>query len=544
MGNVRERPTKSTVEAGARSRGDGSPKRALETKEGDIRMSEPQDRSENDGEHARISTGSHGLDDILGGGFDADRMYLYEGRPGSGKTTLALQFLFEAVRRGEPALYITLSETERELRLVAKRHGWSLNGITVFELVPPETTLDPSQDLTVLHPAEMELSETSRLIFEKVEASNPRRIVIDSLSELRLLAQSPLRYRRQILALKHFFSGRQSTVVLLDDLTAHHNDLQLHSIAHGVVLLEQLAIDYGAERRRMRVVKMRGIPFKGGFHDFIIARGGLEIFPRLVAAEHHKEFEGDFVPSGNNELDALLGGGLERGTNALLIGAAGVGKSSLALTYAIAAAERGEHSVIFAFDEGAGTMKARARTLGLPLESAIAKGAIRIQQIDPAELSPGEFAHRVRDAVEDDRARIVIIDSLNGYLNSMPDERFLVLQMHELLSYLSQLGVLTILVLAQHGLVGPMDTPLDISYLSDAVLMLRYFEFDGTVRRALSVVKKRSGHHEHAIREFRLSPGGIKLGPPLKGFSGIFSGTPLYTGEQAPLLDENERNGN
>jgi circadian clock protein KaiC len=493
-------------------------------------------------EVASISTGSRGLDAVLGGGFDPDRMYLYEGRPGSGKTTLALQFLLEGVRCGERTLYITLSETERELLLVAKRHGWSLDGIIIFELVPPETTLDPSRELTVLHPAEMELSETSRLIFDKVQILDPKRIVIDSLSELRLLAQSPLRYRRQILALKHFFSGRRSTVVLLDDLTAHQDDLQLHSIAHGVVLLEQSAIDYGAERRRMRVVKMRGIPFKGGFHDFIIERGGLEIFPRLVAAEHHKEFEDEFAPSGNKELDVLLGGGLERGTNALLIGAAGVGKSSLAITYAIAAAERGEQSFVFAFDEGPGTMMARARTLGLPLDDAIKRGIIRIQQIDPAELSPGEFAHLVRSAVENENARIIIIDSLNGYLNSMPDERFLVLQMHELLSYLSQLGVLTILILAQHGLVGPMETPLDISYLSDAVLMLRYFEFDGTVRRALSVVKKRSGDHEHTIREFRLRRGGIKLGPPLKGFSGIFSGTPIYKGEEAPLLEED--NGN
>jgi circadian clock protein KaiC len=498
--------------------------------------------NEPDAELPRISTGSHGLDDILGGGFDRERMYLYEGRPGSGKTTLALQFLLEGVRAGERALYITLSETERELQLVAKRHGWSLEGITVFELVPPETSLDPSQELTVLHPAEMELSETSQLIFDKVESLNPSRIVIDSLSELRLLAQSPLRYRRQILALKHFFSGRRSTVVMLDDLTAQQNDLQLHSIAHGVVLLEQQAIEYGAERRRMRVVKMRGIPFKGGFHDFTIERGGLEIYPRLVAAEHHKDFEGSFVPSGNTELDLLLGGGLERGTNALLIGAAGVGKSSIALTYAIAAAERGEHSVIFAFDEGKATMNARARTLGLPLESAVERGDIRIEQIDPAELSPGEFANLVRQSVERDKARIVVIDSLNGYLNAMPEERFLVLQMHELLSYLSQLGVLTILVLAQHGLVGPMmDTPLDISYLSDAVLMLRYFEYDGSVRRALSVVKKRSGNHEHAIREFRLSTSGVQLGPPLKGFSGVFSGTPTYTGESKPLLADNER---
>lgn len=495
--------------------------------------SNPSDR---DAESARVSTGSSGLDNILGGGFDPERMYLYEGRPGTGKTTLALQFLLEGVRRGEHTLYISLSETERELDLVAQRHGWSLAGVTIFELVPSEITLDPSQELTILQPAEMELSETSQLIFDKVEELDPSCVVIDSLSELRLLAQSPLRYRRQVLALKHFFARRKSTVILLDDLTAHENDLQLHSIVHGVVLLEQLAIDYGAERRRLRVVKMRGIPFKGGFHDFTIERGGLAIYPRLVAAEHHTDFDGDFVPSGNAELDMLLGGGLERGTNALLIGAAGVGKSSIALTYAIAAAKRGEHSIIFAFDEGRGTAKARARALGLPFDEALEKGLIRLEQIDPAELAPGQFAQLVRQSVEKDKARIVILDSLNGYLNSMPDERFLVLQMHELLSYLSQMGVLTMLVLAQHGLVGPMDTPLDISYLSDAVLMLRYFEYDGTVRRALSVVKKRSGRHEHAIREFRLSSGGVRLGPPLKGFSGIFSGTPVYTGDESPLL--------
>jgi circadian clock protein KaiC len=483
-----------------------------------------------------VSTGNAGLDDILGGGIDPERMYLFEGQPGSGKTTLALQFLLEGVRRGEPSLYITLSETERELRLVAKRHGWSLEGVTIFELVPAETTLDPSQELSVLQPAEMELSETTQMIFDKVEALSPARIVVDSLSELRLLAQSPLRYRRQILALKHFFSGRKTTVVLLDDLSSQQNDLQLHSIAHGVVLLEQLAIDYGAQRRRLRIVKMRGIDFKGGFHDFNIRKGGLRVYPRLVAAEHHKVFDADLVLSGNAELDTLLGGGLERGTNMLLIGSAGVGKSSVALTYAIAAADRAERSVIFAFDEGRGTMSARARALGLPLEQHIGAGLIEVRQIDPAEMAPGEFADAVRRSVEADGAQVVIIDSLNGYLNAMPDERFLILQMHELLSYLSQRGVLTLLVLAQHGLVGPMDTPLDISYLADGVLMLRYFEFDGVVRRALSVVKKRSGNHEHSIREFKLSHEGVQVGPPLRGFSGIFSGTPEYRGEKAPLM--------
>jgi circadian clock protein KaiC len=494
-------------------------------------------------EPKRISTGSEGLDDILGGGFDSNRMYLYEGRPGTGKTTIALQFLLEGVRQGERVLYITLSETKRELTLVAKRHKWSLDGVHIFELVPPEITLDPDRELTVLHPSEVELNETTKLIFERVSALNPSRVVVDSLSELRLLAQSPLRYRRQVLSLKHFFASRQCTVVLLDDLSSADNDLQLHSISHGVVLLEQLAIEYGAERRRLRVVKMRGIDFRGGFHDFTIVQGGLAIFPRLVAAEHHIDFSGDYMSSGNSALDHLLGGGLERGTNALLIGSAGVGKSSLALTYAIAAAQRGERSVFFAFDEGRGTLEARAKTIGLPLQESLDKGLIRFQQIDPAELSPGEFAANVRKSVEVDGARVVVIDSLNGYLNSMPDGRFLILQMHELLTYLNQRGILTLLVLAQHGLVGPMDTPLDISYLSDSVLMLRYFEHAGRVRRALSVVKKRSGNHEHTIREFRLTSRGIVVGPPLANFSGIFSGTPQYTGDPSPLMQSDDDGG-
>jgi circadian clock protein KaiC len=485
----------------------------------------------------RLSTGNQGLDDILGGGFDANRLYLYEGRPGTGKTTLAMQFLMDGARRGEPTLYVSLSETTQELKVVARRHGWSLEGIDIFELVSSETTLDPGRELTILHPAEMELNETTNLVFDRVRATKPTRVVFDSLSEMRLLAQSALRYRRQVLALKHFFTERDCTVILLDDLSSAENDLQLHSISHGVVLLEQLAIDFGAERRRLRVVKMRGIHFRGGFHDFTIEKGGLAVYPRLVAAEHHKIFVGDFTPSGLAGVDELLGGGLERGTNALFIGAAGVGKSSLAMTYAVAAAGRGERAVIFAFDEGRATIDARAAAIGLPLAESISSGHVSIHQIDPAEMSPGEFASHVRRAVEIDGARVVVIDSLNGYLNAMPDGRFLILQMHELLSYLSQLGVLTILVLAQQGLVGPIETPLDISYLSDAVVMLRYFEHHGVVRRALSVVKKRSGRHEQTLREFTLGSQGFAVGPPLYGFTGIFSGTPIYTGDPAPLLD-------
>ena len=487
-------------------------------------------------EPARVSTGSAGLDDILRGGLDPSRLYLIEGRPGTGKTTIALQFLMDGAKNGERVLYITLSETARELQVVARRHGWSLDGVDVFELVPPETTLDPERELTVFHPAEVELGETTKLIFDRVEQLNPTRVVIDSLSELRLLAQSALRYRRQALAVKHFFARRLTTVVMLDDLSSQDDDLQLHSISHGVILLEQIALDYGAERRRLRVMKMRGIQFRGGYHDFTIQKGGLEIYPRLIAAEHHSTFVGDFTSSGNARLDELLGGGLERGTNALLIGAAGVGKSSLALTYAIAAAERGEHAVFFAFDEGRGTVEARARTLGLPLQEQLESGRIRFQQVDPAELSPGEFTANVRRSVEEDGARMIIIDSLNGYLHAMPDERFLILQMHELLTYLGQQGVLTLLVLAQHGMVGPVETPLDISYLSDSVIMLRYFEADGTVLRSLSVLKKRSGDHEKSIREFRLGNGGIQIGLPLRGFRGILAGTPEYVGGNEPLM--------
>jgi circadian clock protein KaiC len=492
-------------------------------------------------EDERILTGCVGLDDILCGGLDRDRMYLVEGRPGTGKTTIGMQFLLEGTRRGEAALYVSMSETRRELELVARRHGWSLDGLEIFEPLPAETILDAEKELTIFHPAEVDLIDTAQAIFDKSAAISAKRVVIDSLSELRLLAQEPLRYRRQVLALKHYFAQSNCTVLLLDDMTASVSDLQLHSIVHGVILLEQLTIDYGAQRRRISISKMRGVDFRGGYHDLTIRRGGLEIYPRLVAAEHHRDFIGEHALTGNAELDKLLGGGLERGTSALLIGGAGVGKSSLALTYAMAATRRGERAAYFAFDEGRGTLEARARTIGLDIQPAVESGLLKLQQIDPAEMAPGEFASIVLAAVEHENARVVVIDSLNGYLNAMPDSRFLILQMHELLSYLNQQGVLTILVLAQHGLVGPMDTPVDISYLSDAVILLRYFEFAGTVRRALSVVKKRSGVHEHTIREFKLTHDGIALGPPLTNFRGVFSGTPSYTGDIEPLLNLDKR---
>jgi circadian clock protein KaiC len=493
-------------------------------------------------EAPRISTGSEGLDDILGGGLDPNRMYLYEGSPGAGKTTIGLQFLLEGVRQGERVLYVTLSETKEELELVAKRHGWSLADIDIFELVTPETSLDPALELTVLHPAEMELSETTQQVFDRVSETNPTRVIFDSLSEMRMLAQSPLRYRRQVLALKHFFTTRRCTVILLDDQTSEMGDLQLHSISHGVLMLEQLAMDYGAERRRLRVIKMRGIQFRGGYHDFAIRKGGLQIYPRLIASEHRSAFTADPVSCGNDALDQMLGGGLERGTNALLVGAAGVGKSSLALSYAVAACRRGERVAFFIFDENIGTLLARGRALGLPMETWIERGLLHLQQVDPAELSPGEFTAAVRNSVETQEARMVILDSLNGYLHAMPDGRFLILQMHELLSYLGQKGVVSIMVLAQHGLVGPMDTPVDISYLSDAVIMQRYFEHSGVVRRALSVVKKRSGPHENTVREYRLSAAGLDVGPPLSHFSGILAGVPKYTGDAAHLLTDEHDN--
>ncbi|MFO1171326.1 MAG: ATPase domain-containing protein [Hyphomicrobiaceae bacterium] len=489
---------------------------------------------------ARLSTGITGLDDILGGGLDPNSLYLLEGKPGTGKTTLGLQFLLDGVQRGEKGLYITLSETERELRVVAARHGWSLDDVLIYQLMPAEATFAPDQELTVFHPVETELSETTNLILDHVRKHEPVRIVFDSLSELRLLAQSPLRYRRQILAFKHFFAGRSCTVLLLDDLSQSSDEIQLHSISHGVVLLEQLALDYGAERRRLRVSKMRGIAFRGGYHDFTIERGGLRVFPRLIAAEHHKDFLGEPTSSGNAGFDAMLGGGLHRGTSTLLIGGAGVGKSTVALSYAVAMAERGERTAIFAFDEGLGTIFARAHSLGIELQKHFDSGLITLRQIDPAEMAPGEFASIVRDAVEQDGARMVVIDSLNGYLNAMPDERFLVLQMHELLSYLNQLGVITIIILAQHGLVGVSRAPVDVSYLSDNVIQLRYFEAEGMLRRAISVVKMRSGAHETTIREFQLRKGGLAVGPPLRAFRGIFSGTPTYEGGIQPLMSELE----
>lgn len=483
----------------------------------------------------RATTGIEGLDDILGGGYTPNRLYLLEGVPGSGKTTLALQFLLEGARRGEPVLYVTLSETEEELGEVAASHGWSLDGVTIRELIPSDDSLQSDEQYTMFHPSELELSETTKTILADVERIRPARAVFDSLSELRLLAGNPLRYRRQILALKQFFAGRRCTVLLLDDLTSTSHDLQVQSIAHGVVRLEQLYPEYGAERRRLIVLKYRGVSFRGGYHDYAIRRGGLDVYPRLIAREHRLDASMEKLPSGIPELDALMGGGIERGTSTLLVGAAGTGKSSLAAQFVGAAAARGENAALFIFDESANTLLARSAGLGIDLRTPLVEGRITLQQVDPAELSPGEFAHAIRRAVERQRVSIVVVDSLNGYLNAMPEERFLIIQLHELLTFLGQAGVATILIGAHQGLIGnQMVAPVDASYLADTVVLLRYYETKGEVRQAISVVKKRAGAHERTIRDFRLQRGGIRVGAPLREFRGVLTGVPTFEGGGGP----------
>lgn len=474
------------------------------------------------------STGIPALDAVLGGGFTRNRIYLLQGNPGAGKTTAALQFLLEGVRRGEGALYVTLSETADELAAVAASHGWSLDGVHVHEL--PIADISQDGDYTLFHPSEVELNDTTRGVLDIVERTRPLRVVFDSLSEMRLLARDALRYRRQILALKQFFVGRRCTVLLLDDRTAEPQDLQLESLAHGVLDLEQLAPEYGAERRRLLVKKMRGVRFRGGYHDFCIERGGLRVFPRLVPSEHHRPFVPEALPTGIHELDLLLGGGLDRGSSTLISGPAGSGKSSVALRMALASTERGERASLYAFEEGLGILHARARGFGWDVETPVREGRLLLQQIDPAELSPGQFASLVRADVEERDARVVVIDSLNGYLSAMPDERHLALHAHDLLSVLAQRGVATVLVMAQAGLLGPqMRAPVDVSYLADTVLLLRHFETGGTIRTAASVVKKRSGGHERTLREFRLGPAGIAIGPVLREFERLLSGLPVHS---------------
>ncbi len=423
----------------------------------------------------RLLTGVEGLDEILSGGLIPNRLYLIEGDPGSGKTTIGLQFVLEGVRRGEDVLYVTLSETAEELHAVAESHGWSLEGVRVCELTPPESALRPDHQYTLLHPSEVELGETTQMIFDQVQLTNPSRVVFDSLSEIRLLAQDPLRYRRQVLALKQFFIGRQCTVLLLDDRTAQVQEIQLHSISHGVIVLDHLAREYGAERRRLRVVKLRGSGFRGGYHDSVIRRGGVTVFPRLELVDYVGSLS-HMVSSGVKELDALLGGGVHRGTSMLLMGPAGVGKSTLGTKYISSALERGERAAVYTFDEGRAILLERSASLGIDLNTHLKSGS---------------------------------------------------------------LTVLSILVVAQHGLVGQMQTPADLSYLTDTVVLVRYFESRGSVKKAISVIKKRCGGHEDTIRELRLSSSGIQVGPPLTEFQGVLTGVPTYVGGLEPLLRGN-----
>lgn len=485
--------------------------------------------------HAK--TGVEGLDDILLGGLSVGHVFLLEGNPGTGKTTIALSFLLEGAKAGESGLYVTLSENEEELRGGAASHGWEIGGkITIFEVVPPESLLDPGQEQTLLYSSDLELGETVRLILGAVEQHRPNRIVIDSLSEIRLLAQSSLRYRRQILALKHFFARQGVTVLLIDDLTSESHDKTVHSIVHGVIQLEELAPNYGAERRRLRVSKYRGQPYRGGYHDFSIRTGGPVVFPRLRAAEFRGGVNRVVRQSGITELDALLGGGIEQGSSALILGPAGTGKSTFGFQFVRAAIERGEQAALFVFDEELGLLFDRTRKIGFDLERMRDEGALIVAQVDAAELSPGEFAHQVRAIADQSKASTVIIDSLNGYQAAMPDETSLILHMHELLQYLNRRGLTTFLTVAQHGLVGEMKAPIDITYLADTVILLRYFEAMGRVRRAVSVIKKRTGSHEETIREYAISAKGLELGQPLTAFQGVLRGTPTLIGTGASLL--------
>lgn len=482
----------------------------------------------------KAKTGIAGLDEILAGGLSRGNVFLLEGAPGAGKTTVALQFLIEGAAQDEKCLYITLSETEQELREGAASHGWTIPPqVQVFELIPPESLLDADHQQSLLYSSDLELNEATKQIFDMVERVKPSRVVLDSLSEIRLLAQSSLRYRRQILAIKHYFARHNATVLLLDDLTAEAGDKTVHSVAHGVIMLEELAPDYGAERRRVRILKYRGQKYRGGFHDFTIAHGGVRVFPRLIASEHHTKYARDRLSTDIREFDALLGGGLDAGSSTLILGPAGTGKSLIAIGFLISAIKRGEKAAMFSFDEETGLLFSRMKNMGI--DPAVDSGALHLEQIDAAELSPGEFAHRVRHAVDANNIKTVLIDSMNGYQAAMPQENSLILHMHELLQYLNRQGASTFMTVAQHGLVGDMKSPVDMTYLADTVILLRYFEAHGRIRRAISIIKKRTGSHETTIREYQIGNNGLTMGEPLDEFQGVLRGVPVYQGPPGDL---------
>ena len=486
---------------------------------------------------SRVRTGCPGLDDVLGGGLPEGHFYLLEGEPGAGKTTLALQFVLEGVKNGETVLYVTMSESRRDLMTVARSHRFRLDDINIFELMPDQEDLRPEGQYTVFHPAEVELNDRTQTILNEVGRRKPARLVVDALSELRMLAKDPLRYRRQILSLKEAIAEFNCTVLLLDDRTSLQEHLELHSVVHGVISLQKISREYGNTRRRIEITKLRGSAYRDGYHDCLIKTGGLTVFPRLVAAEYRGTISKSSVSSGIPELDELTGGGLDRGTSTLLVGPAGCGKTTIALRWLVSASQRGESAAAFIFEEGLGTLIMRCADLDMDLNPHINSGSLKLEPIDPAEMTPGEFVEKVRLYVEKHNVRTVLIDSLNGFLHSMPGEQYLAIHLHEMLAYLNHRGVLTLMILAQAGTLGSINQIVDVSYLADNILVLRYFEAAGEVRQAISMIKKRSGSHEHTIRELKLGPDRIRVGKPLTGFQGVLSGIPTLLGQNGKTAD-------
>lgn len=478
-------------------------------------------------------TGVPGLDSIMDGGLPANCIYVVQGEPGSGKTTLALQFLIEGARRGETVLYITFSETRREVQKVARSHGWDIEKVSIIDLSLLESQYLSESQTTLFHPSEIELTEITDKILAEIDRLKPNRVVFDSVSEMRLLAENQLRYRRQILALKQHLAPRDTTVIFLDDLTIKSQDVQVQSLAHGVISLSRLHHEFGGERRRLRILKLRGVDFVGGNHDFDIRRGGLVVHPRLISSQHETGISEGRLLSGSPELDSLLGGGLDRGTSNLLIGPAGTGKSTIGMKYAFAATSNGERVAYLCFDETIGNFHRRGRALGFDFTDATKKGFFRLQKVDPAEMSPGAFSSMIQGLVRDENYKMIVIDSLNGYIQSMPQEHFLVLQLHELLAYLNNSGVVTLMMLTQQGMIGTMTTPIDLTYLADTIILTRFFESEGSVRKAISVVKKRTGAHERTIREVTIGAKGVEVGAVLNEFHGVLTGVPQYLGKMS-----------